>query len=80
MVKRQRLHYLLSFSPTLYDSRRAEINSILEDVHSIYGYVGKDAIARSYSVALEQAIGRQQDAFAVSALSSHRSLPTFPPN
>jgi hypothetical protein len=33
MVKKQRLHYLLSFSPNLYDSRRAEINSLLDDVH-----------------------------------------------
>jgi hypothetical protein len=34
MVKKQRLHYLLSFSPSLYDSRRAEINSLLADVHA----------------------------------------------
>jgi len=33
MVKKQRLHYLLSFSPAQYDSRQAEINSLLEDVH-----------------------------------------------
>jgi hypothetical protein len=80
MVKKQRLHYLLSFSPNLHDSRRAEINSLLADVHEVYEYVGRDAIAKSYSVALEQAIGRHQDAVAVSALSSHRFLPTFPPN
>jgi hypothetical protein len=80
MVKKQRLHYLLSFSPALYDSRQAEINSLLEDVHEVYKYVGRAAIAQSYSVALEQAIGRHQDAVAVSALSSHRFLPTFPPD
>jgi hypothetical protein len=80
MVKKQRLHYLLSFSPNLYESRREEINSLLADVHEVYEYVGRDAIAQSYSAALEQAIGRHQDTFAVSALSSQRFLPTFPPN
>jgi hypothetical protein len=80
MVKRQRLHYLLSISPKLYDSRRAEINSLLEDVYDSYRYVGRDAVAKSYSVALEQAIGREQDDFAVSALSYSRTLPSFPPN
>ncbi|NBO66576.1 MAG: hypothetical protein EBU88_17315, partial [Acidobacteria bacterium] len=80
MVKKQRLHYLLSFSPSLYDSRRAEINSLLADVHEVYEYVGRDAIAKSYSAALEQAIGREQDGFAVSALNYSRSLPSFPPN
>jgi hypothetical protein len=35
---------------------------------------------KSYSVALEMAIGNKQHGFAVSALRSHASLPSFPPS
>jgi hypothetical protein len=65
---------------TLYDTRQAEITSLLADVHEVYKYTGRDAVAKSYSIALEQATGQEQNAFAVSTLSSHRLLPTFPPN
>ena len=80
MIKKQRLHYLASYNPSLFDSRQTEINSLLADVRSVYSYVEKDALAKSYSVALEMAIGRQQTTFAVSALNYQRSLPMFPPN
>ena len=44
------------------------MNNLLQDVRSVYTLVEQEALSRSYSLALEQAIGRHD--LAVSALTS----------
>ena len=80
MTQQRRLYYLLGYNPTLYDSRQEQINTLLQDVRSVYTLVEPEELSLSYTNALQQAIGRQQNEFAVSALNSYRPLPNFPPN
>ena len=80
MTQQRRLYYLLGYDPTLYHTRQEQINSLLEDVRSVYTLVAPEELSLSYTNALQQAIGRQQNEFAVSALNSYRPLPNFPPN
>jgi hypothetical protein len=39
------------------------MNNLLQDVRSVYTLVEQEALSRSYSLALEQAIGRRQNDF-----------------
>ncbi len=57
-------------NPSLSDFRQEEMNNLLQDVRSVYTFVEPEALSRSYSLALEQAIGRRQNDFAVSTLTS----------
>jgi hypothetical protein len=76
----RKLHYLVEYTHDPSDqTRQRELQAIQADVRYVYGIYSEEVRMKSYSVALEMAIGNKQHGFAVSALRSHASLPPFPP-
>ena len=73
----RKLHYLVEYTPGPSDQRQQELQAIQEDVRFVYSYYTEEARMKSYSVALEIAIGNKQQDFAVAALRSHANLPPF---
>jgi len=78
--KERKLHYLIEYTLDLGDQRRQqELEAIQTDVRFSYGVYSEEVRMKSYTIALEKAIGNKQQSFAVAALRSHASLPPFPP-
>ena len=75
----RKLRYLVEYTTDPSDPRHHEVQAIEADVADIYSFVSKEDKMKSYTVALEMAIGRRQKDFAISALRSHASMPLYPP-
>ena len=66
----RKLRYLLQYTPGQPGERQQEISELEEGVRFVYSYVAKEDRMKSYTIALERAIGHKQQDFAVSALRS----------
>ena len=64
----RKLRYLVEFTSDPGDQRQHEFRTIEADVADIYSFVTKEDKMKSYTIALEMAIGRRQKDFAISAL------------
>jgi hypothetical protein len=75
----KKLNYIMEYTVDLGDQRRHELAEIAGDVAYAYQVVAQEEMLKSYTIALEMAIGKRQQDFAVSTLRSHANLPLFPP-